>query len=82
MLAINSVGHSEPTTAEPALDDGWRRTVEGWEHISTWVPRPHVVRAAALHPLQLALLQCGLSLAALWLPHQTKNKQRVKEMTM
>lgn len=34
IFAVNSLLLAEATTA--TTDDGWRRTKNGWEHISTW----------------------------------------------
>ena len=45
-------------------DDGWRRTIDGWEHRSSWVQH-HRSDSAGLHPAVVGLLQLQLSLAAL-----------------
>jgi hypothetical protein len=53
-----------------SADDGWRRTAQGWEHVSTWqfprrtsslVYRPPQV----VHPLLLVAFQGTLSVLAL-----------------
>ena len=45
-------------------DDGWRRSIDGWEHRSSWTP-PHQADSPGLHPAVVGLLQLQLSLAAL-----------------
>lgn len=36
--------HAPTTAIEP---NGWRRTVNGWEHTSTWKPKPHLAELIA-----------------------------------
>ena len=65
----------EPSAGSHELQDGWRRTVDGWEQISEWTAsapdRPSGV-ASALHPLLIAglqgLISCG---ALLWFDAHT-----------
>jgi hypothetical protein len=53
--------------------DQWRRTAHGWEQRSDWVmesparPAQHPVNFAAVHPLNIAVLQVLISVGALML---------------
>lgn len=38
------------------FNGGWRRTANGWEHMSSW-PRPYEFRQPALHPLVFVAAQ-------------------------
>jgi hypothetical protein len=59
--------------ADAAVDDGWRRTKIGWEHLQTRrvqvaaAPAPMPApRPLVFHPLLLAVLQTGVVAAAYW----------------
>lgn len=55
----------ESLDSQPTVDQArWVRTRDGWEHTSSWA-RPAPVYDPPIHPLALAGLQMGLSLAAL-----------------
>lgn len=68
--------------AEPErLQDGWRRTAQGWEQRASWVAREPAERVpCAVRPWTVAALQVLLSLLALLLarPAGRKRPPRVK----
>jgi hypothetical protein len=55
-----------PGQQSPEIDDGWRRTSQGWQHISTW-PQP-AMRSVDVHRtgstlqplLAFCLIACGV----------------------
>ena len=51
------------------VDDGWRRTAQGWELLQVDVVTPErriPASSPVVHPLLLAALQVGLVAAAYW----------------
>jgi hypothetical protein len=57
-----------------AIDDGWRRTAQGWELLHTEAPPTDVLTSQrtvptsspSFHPLLLAALQASLVAVAYW----------------
>lgn len=74
MVLAALVFSSAPEIKALQADDGWRRTAQGWEHISAWQidsrsPRRTSPQAyqppQVMHPLYLVLVQVGASIVAL-----------------
>lgn len=81
VMSILLGGLACPATGDEQVDDGWRRTAQGWERVEAWRERGtsevHGIRfhpenlptqslqKSGLHPLVLLGLQLLLSLGAL-----------------
>jgi hypothetical protein len=73
-LVSETTGREEPADVPAAVaatgeDDGWRRTSEGWEHVSLWrIPpreRSEPARPIPWHPLWMAVGQIAISVGCL-----------------
>jgi hypothetical protein len=62
--------------SQSMLNAGWRRTVDGWEHISSWSNRPPLAPSRTMHPLQFALLQGLCAVGALWFAARSEPSER------
>lgn len=59
---------SAASAAPAAADDGWRRTVDGWERVASWqepVTSPVVSAVQRIHPLVVAAMIVLVSLGVL-----------------
>jgi len=84
LLAIGYIASSVKWSTPPHADeepqrlqDGWRRTAQGWEQRASWVAREPIKHVpCVVHPWTVAALQVLFSLLALLLARPAGDRKR------
>ncbi len=70
----SSLADNDRQVAPARRDDGWRRTVKGWEHVSSWY-QPGAPTISVVHPVAIAVFVLVPSVTALaWSQRRPRRK--------